>query len=154
MDPQIIGGLLGFFGGILSSVITTWAIFHARRSADRALEKDEIRKRKVEIIYQLLGSRYILSEAYNPSAGEVMVFNTAMALFSVYFAKDQGVATAYDRMMTNKTTENLLQMLSVAARTADLELLDSTLGRVMSVKATLQPFAIHIQTSDKPTVST
>jgi hypothetical protein len=137
MDPQILGGLLAFFGGVVATLITTGATLYAHRSSDRALERDEIRKRKVEIIYQLLGSRYILVENYRASSEEVRIFNTAMALFSVYFEKDREASVAYDRFITSKSDDNLTHMLSMAAKAAKLDLLDSRLKRVVTVNAGL-----------------
>lgn len=131
MDLNI---LLAFFGGVLSTLATTWATLYTHRSSDRALERDEIRRRRVEIIYQLLGARYVLVDNYRPSTEEVRVFSTAMALFSVYFDKDRDVAIAYDGFLASKTDDNLVAMLSVAAKAAHLDLLDSRLKQVMTVK--------------------
>lgn len=131
MDLSIV---LAFVGGVISTLITTLATLYTHKASDRALERDEIRKRRVEIIYQLLGSRYILANNYDPSAEEVRVFNTAMALFSVFFDKDRDVAIAYDRFVSSKTDDNLLSMLSKAAKAADLDLLDSRLKNVVTVR--------------------
>jgi len=58
-----------------------------------------------------------------------------MALFSVYFDKDRDVALAYDRFLASKTDDNLIAMLSVAAKAANLDLLDSKIKRVVAVKS-------------------
>jgi hypothetical protein len=148
MDAQLLSGLLGFVGGVLSSAITTSTILYTRRSEDKALETDEIRKRRVEIIYNLLGSRYVLMDKYQASSSEVQVFNTAMAAFSVYFANDGAAAAAYDRFLNSKTDENLTAMLSIAAKIAKLDLLDTQLKRVMTIPAsnfsvTINPGALR-----------
>lgn len=122
----------------LSVLISLWALYEsriARKTSDQNLEKDEIRRRKVEIIYALLGSRYVLSDAYQPSANEVKVFNTSMALFTVFFAHNPEVVRAYDTFQTIKTDENLVRLLHTAAKSQGLELLDSSIKTVLTVKA-------------------
>jgi hypothetical protein len=148
MDSQLVSALLGFVGGVLSSAITTFTILYTRRSADKALETDEIRKRRVEIIYNLLGSRYVLTDKYQAASSEVQVFNTAMAAFSVYFTSDRAVAEAYDRFLNSKTDDNLTAMLSIAAKIAKLDLLDTHLRRVMTVPAS--NFSVIINPSAAP----
>jgi len=122
----------------ISVLIALWALFEARearKAADLNLEKDEIRRRKVEIIYSLLGSRYVLSSHYFPSSSEVKAFNTSMALFTVFFASHPEVVRAYDTFLTAKSDENLTRMLKVAASSLGLDLLDSTVSRVVTVNA-------------------
>jgi hypothetical protein len=55
MDQQLTSALIGFGGAVLGSIITVSAMNFLQRRASRSIELDEIRKRKVEIIYQLLG---------------------------------------------------------------------------------------------------
>jgi hypothetical protein len=133
MDQQLVNALIGFGGAILGSAITVGAMIVLQRKANRSIELDEIRKRKVEIIYQLLGSRYVLSENYQATETDVKAFNTAMALFSIYFAKHPKVMTAYDKVLNSKSDDNIVEMLRAAAETANLELLDTHIKRVMTV---------------------
>ncbi len=143
MDAQIIAALLGFAGGVLSTAIGTATALYVKSAADKALESDEIRRRRVDIIYRLLGARYVLVENYQPSSSEVQAFNTAMAAFSVYFADDKVVTAAYDKFLNKKNDENLAEMLRAAAKIAKLELLDTHLKRVMTVPATFYCVSIN-----------
>lgn len=133
IDSQLLAALLGLLGGVFGGVPTVWAMLRIERKADATLEIDEVRKLKVGIIYDLLGSRYVLNSEYAASSNEVQVFNTAMALFSVYFANDREVAKAYDRFLNDRSNQNLFDMLKLAARHADLDLLDTQIAKVMSV---------------------
>jgi hypothetical protein len=133
MEQQIVSALSGVLGGAIGGLITIWAMFRIQRSTNVSLEYDEIRKKRVEIIYQLLGSRYVLMEGYPATESDVKSFNTAMSLFSIYFAKDPEVMSAYDRLLNSKSDDNIVQMLKVAAKTASLELLDTHIKRVMTV---------------------
>jgi hypothetical protein len=107
MSPELIGGLLGLIGGLLSGGLAAWASLHVQRQQSAGLENDEVRRRKIEIIFQLLGSRYVLTNNYLASSREVQVFNTAMALFSIYFSEHE-VRAAYDKFRTYNTDEILL----------------------------------------------
>ena len=139
MDPQILGALIGvggaLFGATLGSIITVGAMIYLKRSTHAELEGDEIRKRRVQTIYELLSTRYVMSDSYRPSSNEVQVFNTALAAFSVYFANDRSAAEAYDRFVNSKTDDNLMSMLNAAAKIANLELLDTHLKRVVAIPA-------------------
>jgi hypothetical protein len=109
MDPQIAAAILGLLGGVVGGAIAAWAAFRLQRKASQNLEKDEVRKRRVEIIYNLLGSRYVLNDSYDASSEEVQVFNTAMALFSVYFANDREVSEAYDKFLNSKIQRQFIR---------------------------------------------
>jgi hypothetical protein len=136
MGPEFIGGLLGFVGGIISGVIAAYATIHVDRFRNANLENDELRKRKVEIIYRLLGSRYVLSEGYEASSDEVRVFNTALALFTVYFADNKEIMRRYDAYLASpKDTDKLIELLREAGKSAGLDLFDSNIKRVLTVRA-------------------
>lgn len=136
MDPQIAIAVIGLIGVIVGSVLTGGAALYIQRSSNKALEVDELRKRRVAIIYDLFGSRYVLNADYKASSSEVQVFNTSMALVSVYFSNDADVIAAYDKLMNTKNDDNLLNMLRIAAKKhAGLDSLDTHLKRVMTVNA-------------------
>jgi hypothetical protein len=135
MDVQLQSAIIGFAGGVLSTIIITAVTMYMRYLTDKSLESDEIRKRRVEIVYNLLGSRYVLTEGYSAAAGEVQVFNTAMSAFSVYFTNDSDVRRAHDRFMTDKSDQNLALMLLAAAKVAQLDILDSQMTRTLTVPA-------------------
>ena len=151
MDVQLQSAIIGFVGGVLSTIITTVTVIYTRHLTDKSLESDEIRKRRVEIIYDLLGSRYVLSDNYHAASSEVQVFNTAMAAYSVYFTNDRAAAEAYDGFINSKTDDNLMAMLKTAAKLAKLELLDTHLKRVMTVPA--RRFHIAMEQTDSSSKS-
>ena len=138
----LISTLVGVIIGALSATVPLYVY----RQTDKRLEADEIRKRKVGIVLQLLGSRYVLNPEYAASSEEAMVFNTAMALFTVYFSNDRDVMKAYDSFLHSKTDANLVSLLRIAAKSADLDPLDSTLSRVVTVKASIGPIIVPMQT--------
>jgi hypothetical protein len=143
--------ILGFLGGLIGGGISAWTAFRIQKATNAALEKDEIRKKRVEIIYKLLGSRYVLTGSYNPSSNEVQEFNTAMSLFSVYFNEPE-TRSKLDKFMTVKSDESLFEMLKAAAKTADLDLLDSTVSRTVTVSARILPLQAVVQ-DDRSTSS-
>ena len=136
MDSQILLAIMGFLGAIIGGSLVLVAGRQQRRHDDRNLEQDEIRRRKMEIIYQLLGSRYVLQKNYPASSSEAQAFNTAIGGFSVYF-REPNVVEAYDRFLTSKTDDNLLKLLERAAGTAGLQLMPSNLHRVISIRPTI-----------------
>ncbi|HYD15333.1 MAG TPA: hypothetical protein VEA77_02930 [Hyphomicrobium sp.] len=125
--------LSGIGGAILGAVATLFAYWWQSRS----LESDEIRRRKVEIIFRLLSSRYVLSTGYLASSAEVQVFNTALAGYSAYFAKDKDAVAAFDQFVCDKSDANLWRMLQVAAKSAGLDLLTSNIQKVVTVPASV-----------------
>jgi hypothetical protein len=144
MNSEYLSAILGLLGGLAGGLISAWATLQVQKKSNADLEKDEIRRKKVQIIYNLLGSRYVISDTYNAGPTEVQVFNTAMALFSVYF-QDDDVRKKFDKFITNKTDENLIEMLKAAAKTADLDLLDSTISKIVTVKPSVLPLEIVTQ---------
>jgi hypothetical protein len=125
--------LSGFLGAVIGSLTTLLGIWLQSRS----LEVDEIRRRKVDIIFRLLSSRYVLSTNYPASSAEVQVFNTALAGYSAYFAKDKDAVAAFDQFVSDKSDANLWRMLQVAAKAADLDLLTSNVRQVVTVPPTV-----------------
>lgn len=107
----------------------------ARASGDKNLEKDEQRKKRVDIVLQLLGARYVLCSDYRPSSEEVRIFNTAISLFPIYFADDKDSVAAFDSFMVAKSDENLIKLLRAAGKASGLQLLDSQVQRVLTVNA-------------------
>ena len=125
LSSAIAGGILTIAGGYL---------FH--RSRDRNLERDELRRRKVEIVHSLLGSRYVLSEDYEASSEEVKAFNTAIALLPVYFSKDREVIGAYERFFTRgRGDSELIDLLASAIKASDINVSASNLTRVYYVRS-------------------
>jgi hypothetical protein len=114
---------------VISAGTTIWLA----KKSNADLENDEVRRRKVEIIYSLLGSRYVLSSNYPASSDEVKVFNTSMSLFGVFFSSDRAVSRAYDAFKTTKSDENLLRMLQSAGQSLGIDLLDSMIKDVLTV---------------------
>ncbi|MGE0751350.1 MAG: hypothetical protein AB7K64_12285 [Variibacter sp.] len=150
MTPELTGGLLGLIGGLISGALAALAAVYIHRSQNAALEKDEIRKRKVEVIFKLLGSRYVLSESYSASAQDVHSFNTAIALFTVYFSDNKEIMRRYDAFMQDKSnTDKLVELLREAAKEADLDLLDSSVRRVLTVKTQAPTFVIQTAPAGK-----
>jgi hypothetical protein len=141
MSAEVVGGIFGLVGGLLGGCIAAWAAIYINRRQNAGLESDEIRRRKIDIIFQLLGSRYVLVKEYKAGSSEVQVFNTAMALFSIYFSETD-VRAAYDKFLTHKTDENLIDMLKVAAQRTGLDLLDSNVQRVMTVQPQIFPLVL------------
>ena len=117
MNAEFLNAIFGLLGGVIGGGITAWATFRIQKQSNAGLEKDEVRRKKVEIIYNLLGARYVLTEQYNASSAEVQVFNTAIALFSVYF-HEEDIKKKYDKFITHKSDENLIEMLKAAAKVA------------------------------------
>lgn len=128
---------------ILVAFLTTYVTQRNYRQQDRNLERDELRRRKVEIIYRLLGSRYVLVESYQASSVEVQAFNTAIAQFPVFFGDEMKVIEAYEKFRSDKTDANLIRLLQLAASVAKLELPDSSLANVLTVNAAI-PMVIQI----------
>jgi hypothetical protein len=146
MSPELMGAISGLAGGLLSGAIAGYATLYVQRVQNAGLERDEIRKRKVDIIFKLLGSRYVLMDNYSPSSEEVMQFNTAMSLFTIYFADSKEIMHRYDAFMQDKSNnDKLVELLRVAAKSADLDLMDSSIRRVLAVPARSLP-NIVIQT--------
>jgi hypothetical protein len=146
MSSEFTSGLLGFLGGLFSGALAAYATIYVYRSQNAALEKDEIRKRKVEVIFKLLGSRYVLATSYNASPIDVHVFNTAMSLFTVYFSDNKEIMRRYDSFMQDKSNDDkLVELLREAAKSADLDLVDSSIRSVLTVQSRLP--GIVIQTS-------
>ena len=114
----------------ITSNCLTWYIY---KSKDRKLEHDEVRKRKVEIVYQLLGARYVASDGYPASSDEVKSFNTALALLPIYFSDSPNVLKIYDRFVASKSDDNLASMLQIAADEAGFSITDSIVRRVVTV---------------------
>ncbi len=135
MSTELISAIIAF---VTSAGTALLAVYLHRRN-DRNLEHDEVRKRKVEIVYQLLGSRYVLQESYPVSPEDAKVFNTAMCLCPAYFSADAEVTKAFDRFLGSKSDDNQIALLRVAAKSAGLDPLDSTLKRVLTVSPKLTP---------------
>ena len=135
MDSQLLSALLGMLGGIISGAIAAYAVIRVYRVQNANLEGDELRRKKVEIIYQLIGSRYVLSENYFATAQDVLVFNTAMALFTTYFSDNKEIMRRYDAFRSDpKNTDKLVELLREAGKSAGLDLLDSTIKDVLTVQ--------------------
>lgn len=150
MSPELAGGLLGAVGGLFSGALAAFATIYVYRRQSASLERDEIRKRKVEVIFRLLGSRYVLSEKYNASPQDVQAFNTAMALFTVYFSDNKEIMRRYDSFMQDKTSnDKLVELLIEAAKSADLDLMDSNIRRVLTVNASMPNIVIQATPADK-----
>lgn len=130
---QIVSILISVVSGAFAGLVTVYLA----RQADRRLELDEVRRRKIGIIYDLLGARYVLQEDYPASSDEVQIFNTAMALFPVFYHSDRDVMTAFDRFRESKSDDNLIALLRAAAKVVNLDPFDSSLRRVVSVKPRL-----------------
>jgi hypothetical protein len=122
--------LISIVGGAFAGAMTVYL----SRQANKRLEQDEVRKRKIGIIYDLLGSRYVLQADYPASPDEVRIFNTAISLFPVFYHLDREVMTAFDRFHDSKTDDNLIALLRAAAKVVNLEPFDSSLRRVVTVK--------------------
>lgn len=122
---------------VLVAFLTTYVTQRNYRQQDKNLERDELRRRKVEIIYRLLGSRYVLVESYQASSTEVQVFNTAIAQFPVFFGEEMKVIEAYDNFRSDKSDANLIKLLQLAASVVKLELPDSSLANVLTVNAAI-----------------
>lgn len=135
---MIVNLITGLGGALIGSL----TVVYVQRKASSELEKDELRKKKIDIIHRLIGSRYVLSENYTPAPEEVLHFNTAMAHLGVYFAGERTVRTAYDRFREFKTNENLVSLLSAAAKSVEFDLLDSTLNNVLTVSARSHSFTL------------
>ena len=145
MSPELLGGLLGLAGGVLSGALAAYAAIYVYRSQNAGLEKDEIRKRKVEIIFKLLGSRYVLSANYNASAEDVQVFNTAIALFTIYFSDNKEIMRRYDAFLQDQSnTDKLVELLREAAKSANLDLVDSSIRRVLTVPSRTSPIVLQV----------
>ena len=133
MDADFLGFLGGLLGGLFAAVATVWV--YARQN--RLLEEDEIRKRKVDIIFRLVGSRYVLDKDYPGSPEEVKHFNTSMSQLSVYFSKDKAVMDAFDSFMINPNSdEKLMELLVAAAASAQLDIRPSQMRSVYYRKPT------------------
>ncbi|HWL30518.1 MAG TPA: hypothetical protein VNQ50_00140 [Xanthobacteraceae bacterium] len=149
MNPEHLGAILGFIGGIFSGGLTAFTTIYIYRKQNKNLEIDQIRKGKVEIIYQLLGSRYVLAEHYGASAIDVHAFNTAMALFTVYFSGNKEIMRRYDAFrIDSKNTEKLIELLKEAAKEVGLDLFDSHIKQILTVNSrpavTIQAAPSHV----------
>jgi len=133
MDQALTPALFGFLGGVLGGVLGGWATIYVHWKSSKSLESDELRRKRIDIVYQLLGARYAFSKDHEATEQDAHDINTALSLFSVFFSDDKEIMQLYDRLKYEKSDGNLVALLQAAARKVGLVLLDSQIQRVMSI---------------------
>jgi len=85
-----------------------------------------------------------LGSRYHPTERDVFVFNTALSLFTVYFANDKELMRSYDTFKAEQSDANLVSLLRTAAKKANLDLFDTQIKEVMSVSPQFLPYAVSL----------
>jgi hypothetical protein len=75
------------------------------------IERIERRKQKIDLLQELMASRYVLVEEYSRSDVDVRDFNRAMARIPYVFADSKTVIAAFDNFFSDKTTDKLITIL-------------------------------------------
>jgi len=68
-----------------------------------------------------MASRYVLDGAYSASAADVRDFNRAMARIPFVFSDNRAVIADFDKLISDKTTDNLLGLLEQTLTAAGLK---------------------------------
>lgn len=129
---QIVTMVASLLSGALGGVAAIGAYLHGYLNTERT----ERRKQKIDLVQELMASRYVLDATYAASEVDVRDFNRAMARIPYVFSDNPEVISAFDKLITLKSTENLLALLEHALSAAGLKqytVSRSHLGRVLTV---------------------
>ncbi len=122
---------------LLVSAISLANTYYHNRSVDKGLESSELRKKKIETVYKLLGSRYVLRTDYPASSEEVSVFNTALALFPIYFSDQPDALRAYDKFLSQSNIENFVELMEIAGKSVNVKSPNSVMTNVFTHPPTI-----------------
>ena len=114
---QIITIVASVLGGAVGGVAAIAAYMHGYLNTERT----ERRKQKIDLVQELMASRYVLDETYSASDVDVRDFNRAMARILYVFSDNPPVIAAFDRLISDKTTDNLIAILEQALSAAGLK---------------------------------
>ncbi|MEH2563464.1 hypothetical protein [Bradyrhizobium sp. AZCC 2289] len=129
---QIIMIIASVLGGGIGGLAAIAAYTHGYLNTERV----ERRKQKIDLVQELMASRYALDPAYAASDVDVRDINRAMARIPYVFSDNPSVIAALDRLISDKTTDNLMAVLEQALSAAGLKqyaVSRSHLARVLTI---------------------
>jgi hypothetical protein len=117
-SDQVITIIGSFLSGGIGGLAAVFAYAHGYLN----LEKIERRKQKVTLAYELMASRYVLSDANGarPSS-EARDFHRAINLIPLVFAEHDTVKRLFDKFLTDKSNENLFALIEEVFRASGLK---------------------------------
>lgn len=103
--------VITIIGSLISGGIGGLAAVFAYAHGYLNIERIERRKQKIDLLQELMASRYVLVEAYSASDVDVRDFNRAMARIPYVFSDSKTVIAAFDNFLSDKTTDKLITIL-------------------------------------------
>jgi hypothetical protein len=120
-EDQIITIFASVLGGAVGGAVGGAAAMAAYIHGYLNTEHTERRKQKIDLVQELMASRYALDATYSASDVDVRDFNRAMGRIPYVFSDNLAVIAAFDKLMSDKTTDNLMALLEQALSAAGLK---------------------------------
>jgi hypothetical protein len=93
----IVSSLLGGAVGGIAAIV---AYVHGYLNTERT----ERRKQKIDLVQELMATRYVLDARYKASEADVRDLNRAMARIPYVFSDNSRVIAAFDTLQASQTT--------------------------------------------------
>ncbi|PZO63212.1 MAG: hypothetical protein DI498_13805 [Paracoccus denitrificans] len=115
MIGEFAGAAVALAVGLLTLGYQVWQ----KRAEDRAREQDEIKRRKLAVVSDLVAYRFAITNGDKATSFDISKFNAALCSIPIEFIEDHDVIAIYRGLGTDFTGAKLVKIVNAMVKAAD-----------------------------------